>query len=280
MKRKGYDAAASSQGSISSDGSKLTLGAGWRDLTLPSFTFNSMAYGRAAAEAEHAPGDIPTTAMAAPEEQEMNTNEAAYAELLTTLESPCSSAVSLVSLNRLIYAVLCAITANIYFCRQDEGTRIAMREQMRFAYELLLGWLVRLHNGKCWVLPLIVISIWFWKSRASRGIWKVGSRYRFLYSKGTIELLLTDLGKRIQDIGSYPAWASRSVAICVCDNCLVKFSTNYEGCRDNGDGSWDYLFINWFLRPIAAADITAETFNPTTDGKHGAQHTADHLDFF
>ena len=145
-----------------------------------------------------------------------------------------------------------------------------MKAQMRFAYELLIGWLVRLHNNKSWVLPIVVLSIWFWKSRASRGIWAVGSRYRFLYSKKTVELLLTDLGKRVEDIGSYPPWASRSVALCVCDNCLVKFSTNYEGCRDNGDGSWDYLFVNWFLRPSAVSHITAENFNPINDGKHGA----------
>jgi hypothetical protein len=252
----------------------LTLGTGWRNLTLPSFTFNSMAYGRATAEPQHAAGEIATSTTisttANAEVPQMNTSEAAYDELLTILESPCNEGISLVSLNRLIYALLCAITANIYFCRQDEATRIEMRAQMRFAYELLIGWLVRLNNGKCWVLPVVVLSIWLWKSRASRGVWAVGSRYRFLYSKGTVELLLTDLGKRVQDIGSYPPWASRSVALCVCDNCLVKFSTNYEGCRDNGDGSWDYLFINWFLRPIAASHVTAENFNPITDGEHGA----------
>ena len=230
-----------------------------------------MTYGRAAAQAEEHPEErIATTTAIAPEAKPTNTaSEAAYDDLLTTLESPCNEKISLVSLNRLIYALLCAITANIYFCRQDEATRIAMKAQMRFAYELLIGWLVRLHNNKSWVLPIVVLSIWFWKSRASRGIWAVGSRYRFLYSKRTVELLLTDLGKRVQDIGSYPPWASRSVALCVCDNCLVKFSTNYEGCRDNGDGSWDYLFVNWFLRPIATSHVTAENFNPITDGKHG-----------
>ena len=220
------------------------------------------------AEVQYAAGEIATSTTANAEVPQMSTSEAAYDELLTILESPCNEGISLVSLNRLIYALLCAITANIYFCRQDEATRIAMKAQMRFAYELLIGWLVRLHNGKGWVLPIVVLSIWFWKSRATRGVWAVGSRYRLLYSKRTVELLLTDLGKRIQDIGSYPPWASRSVALCVCDNCLVKFSTNYEGCRDNGDGSWDYLFINWFLRPIAASHVTAENFNPMTDGKH------------
>ena len=45
-------ATATAQGGVSSGGRKSALGAAWRNLTLPPFTYNSMAYGRAAAQAE------------------------------------------------------------------------------------------------------------------------------------------------------------------------------------------------------------------------------------
>ena len=34
-------------------------------------------------------------------------------------------------------------------------------------------------------------------------------------------------------------------------------------------GAGTNLFVNWFLGPIAASHVTAENFNPITDGKHG-----------
>ena len=29
---------------------------------------------------------------------------------------------------------------------------------------------------------------------------------------------------------------------------------SYEGAREMGDGSWHYLFINWFLKPMRSTD--------------------------
>ena len=65
-------------------------------------------------------------------------------------------------------------------------------------------------------------------------------------------MIATDLGLRAE---IFPAWASRCVCIVAFDNCLINFATAYEGIRALGDGSRPYLFINWFLRPIHAAEI-------------------------
>ena len=156
MKRKAL-ATATAQSGVSSDGRKLTLGTGWRNLTLPPFTYNSMAYGRGAAQAEEQPEErIATTTVTAPEAKPTKTaSEAAYDDLLTTLESPCNEAISLVSLNRLIYALLCAVTANTYFCRQDEATGIAMKAQMKISTQLLAVSTARPRPHFAWqLLPL------------------------------------------------------------------------------------------------------------------------------
>ena len=104
-------ATATAQGGVSSGRRKSALGAAWRNLTLPPFTYNSMAYGRAAAQAEEQPEErIATTTVTAPEAKPTKTaSEAAYDDLLTTLESLCNEAIFLVSLNRLICALLCAV---------------------------------------------------------------------------------------------------------------------------------------------------------------------------
>ena len=138
MKRK-TPATSTAQGGVSSDRRKSTLGNGWRNLTLPPFPYNSMTYGRAAAQAEEHPEErIATTTAIAPEAKPTNTaSEAAYDDLLTTLESPCNEKNSLVSLNRLIYALLCAVTADTYFCCQDEATGIAMKARVKMSTQLL-----------------------------------------------------------------------------------------------------------------------------------------------
>ena len=116
-----------------------------------------MAYGRAAAQAEEQREErIATTTVAAPEAKPPNTaSEAAYDDLLTTLESPCNEAISLVSLDRLIYALLCAVTANTYFCRQDEAAGIAMKAQVKFSTQLLAVSTARPRPHFAWqLLPL------------------------------------------------------------------------------------------------------------------------------
>ena len=117
---------------------------------------------------------------------------------------------------------------NAYFCSQSEARRAEMQGQMAFSFELIIGWLLRLFNQKCWVLPIIVLSLWFLRCKAPRGVWDVGSKFRLLYSKRTTEMIAIDLGNKIQQPCYYPTWASRKVALCVFDNCLVKFGASYH----------------------------------------------------
>jgi len=119
---------------------------------------------------------------------------------------------------------------------------------------------------KCWVLPIVLLSLWFFKCSAAQGIWNVGSHVRILYTKAKTELIAFDLGREVQMPAFFPAWGSRKLVLCVFDNCLVKFGASYEGCRDSGDGSWHYLFINWLVRPISMDDVPND-FDPSTTGK-------------
>ena len=109
-----------------------------------------------AAQPEQPEERIVTTTATAPETKPTNTaGEAAHDDLLTTLESPCNEAISLVSLNRLTYALLCAVTADTYFCRQDEATGIAMKAQMKISTQLLAVSTARPRPHFAWqLLPL------------------------------------------------------------------------------------------------------------------------------
>ena len=73
-----------------------------------------------------------------------------------------------------------------------------MVANMEFAFELMIRWIVWLYNGKCWVLPIVVLSLWFWRCKAPQRIWDVCSRTRLLYTKRTTENIEFDLGKKVQ----------------------------------------------------------------------------------
>lgn len=237
----------------------MTISAGWRDLTVPGFTASSMGYGMTApATVSDATN---TTGAAAEEEDGTSASGGAYEVLLDTLSAPHGEVPSLVKTNHWLYGVLCALTFSAYFVSQSEARRRELMDKKTFAFEMIIGWVVRLYNGKCWVLPIVLLSLWFLHSRATKGIWRVGGKLRILYAKETTERIAFDLGNRIQRPGYYPPWASRKIALCVFDNCLVKFNTSYEGSREMGDGSWSYLFINWFVRPISLIDVPSD-FDP------------------
>lgn len=56
-------------------------------------------------------------------------------------------------------------------------------------------------------------------------------------------MIATDLGRRVMHPAAFPKHATRKVSLTVFDNCLVKFSKSYEGVKNDGDGSFSYLFI-------------------------------------
>ena len=255
--------------SVSKDGSAVTFKDGWRKFNVPSFTLKSMSYGAAASANDEASSST-NTDMERPnvgsDGCEQPSADDAYAEVLSVLSRQPDDSFSLSRLNPWLLKLLMTLSFNAYFCSQNEARRAEMQRQMAFSFELIIGWLLRLFNQKCWVLPIIVLSLWFLRCKAPRGVWDVGSKFRLLYSKRTTEMIAIDLGNKIQQPCYYPTWASRKVALCVFDNCLVKFGTSYEGARDMGDGSWHYLFINWFLKPMRSTDVPLD-FDPNEAGR-------------
>ena len=230
---------------------------------------DSMSYG-AAASANYEASSSTNTDTERPnvgsEGCEQPSADDAYAEVLNVLSRQPDDLFSLSHLNPWLLKLLVTMCFNAYFCSQSEARRAEMQGQMAFSFELIIGWLLRLFNQKCWVLPIIVLSLWFLRCKAPRGVWDVGSKFRLLYSKRTTEMIAIDLGNKIQQPCYYPTWASRKVALCVFDNCLVKFGTSYEGARNMGDGSWHYLFINWFLKPMRSIDVPSD-FDPNEAGR-------------
>ena len=265
FKRRASGGGGSSQGGVSSDGSSVTISDGWRDLTVPAFTVNSMAYGAASQPSVPGTSDVASDTVVE-EEDAAATSNGAYDELLATLAAPHGEVPSLVKTNTWLYAVLTAFTFSAFFASQSELGRREILQKKEFAFELIIGWIVRLFNGKCWVLPIVLLSLWLFHSGASKPIWKVGGKLKLFYSKAVTERIAVDLGNRIQKALYYPSWASRKITLCVFDICLVKFNTSYEGCRDLGDGTWNYLFINWFIKPISTVDVPGD-FDPAA-GNH------------
>ena len=196
------------------------------------------------------------------EEAAPSTSISAYDTLLTALAAPPGVEPSLVKINVFLYTVLTALTFSAFFTSRSDFERREILDKKEFAFELIIGWIVRLYNGKCWVLPIVILSLWLLHSVATKAIWGIGSNLRLLYSKQVTERIAVDLGNRVQSPGNFPIWASRKMILCVFHNCLVKFSTSYEGCKALGDGNYNYLFINFFTRPIPIADVPPD-FDPS-----------------
>ena len=111
-----------------------------------------------------------------------------------------------------------------------------MIEKRRFAFELMIGWMVRIYNQFALVFPVILLSLMALKCRIPKLFWSVLSRVRLLYDEKFTKQLALDLGQRIQLPRNYPGNASRLIGIGTFDNCLMKFLTSYEGVRSGGDG--------------------------------------------
>ena len=223
---------------------------GWSTWSLPGFTIDSMRYGIANGS------NSPSLSAAAGEQ---SPSDAAYETLLQKLErrgiNDTDDVTNLTRNNLWLYSILTAVTFNPWFAAQGEEARVARQVKLRFMFELIVAILVRLFNGKCWVYPIVLLSLWAWKCKVSKPFWGTLSRWKLLYSKKTTEMILADLGNRVMLPEYYPQSASRTVSLSVFDNCLVNFRTSYEGIRSEGDGSEAYLFINWFTVPINNDDV-------------------------
>jgi hypothetical protein len=207
-------ATASNKAKVSSDGSVVTISEGWRTLHLPSFTIGSMTYGEASNKAASSNADQKALS-ATGGEQDVSAPGSAYEALLATLAAPRSESQPLVKLNPWIYSVLAAMTFNAYFVARNEPERLRIMSEKEIAFEIMIGWIVRLFNMKCWVLPIVLLSLWFFKCSAAQGIWNVGSHVRILYTKATTELIAFDLGSKVQMPAFFPSLGIPKVGV-VC----------------------------------------------------------------
>ena len=105
--------------------------------------------------------------------------------------------------------VLCALTYSVYFASQTEARSL-------HSISLLAGLCDSNYNRKGWVSPIVLQSLWFLHSKASKPIWAVGGKLRLLYAKTATERAALVLGNRVQRAGRYPPWASRNIAYSLC----------------------------------------------------------------
>jgi hypothetical protein len=217
----------------------------FRSWSVPDFTRLSMIYG------------------AHNVEENRNNGNLAYQQLLDRLSQVGNDEcyqISLTALNYSLYYFLYLITMNTFVSQMAASERLKRQQRDLYKFEVMMGWLLRLVNGRCWVLPLVFLSIWAWKSRVPKPFWLFLRKIKLLYSKETTEMILTDLGIRVsleQSFNNVNSKYSSKVILAVFDNCLVKFKTSYEGIRDDGDGSRPYLFINWLTAPVLEVDVPA-----------------------
>jgi len=203
---------------------------------VPKFTADSMQYGATASSSEH--------------------TDQAYISLLDELASNDGGNDVNVNLftsnNQRVYDMLRGLTCNTSYFRLHPSARAQRDAQYLLAFEVIMAWLFRLLSGRCWVLTIVMLSLWAWKSRVPKPFWGLLSRLRLLYTKATTEMIAKDLGYRAlrQDRRS-----SGKVSLSVMDNCLVNFNTSFEGRQ--GEGNWAYLMVNWFTSPIPFEETKA-----------------------
>lgn len=236
--------------SVNDDAALLSriLPTNWRTWNVPRYTSRSMRYGVSTAQAS---SDV------AGEEDHY-----AYEELLDALE--CSNDVLDLSIrNSWLTSILAAVTFNPWYCNQNEDDRGFRMRKLNYVINVIIALLLRWYNGRCWVLNIVILSLWALKCHVPTPFWSVLGKWKLLYSKQTTEMIATDLGRRAE---IFPAWASRAICIAVFDNCLIKFNTSYEGIRSLGDGSRPYLFINWFIIPIKAEEVPISLQTLSSEG--------------
>lgn len=204
---------------------------------VPSFTADSMANGATG--------------------QSREVTDRAYSCLLDELVGDNVNLCDLVSENPRIYDILRRLTNGAFYCKQSMSYRSERDNESRLVFQFIMAWLLRLLNIKCWVLPIVLLSLWAWRSKVPKPFWRLLSRWRLLYSKETTEMIAADLGHRAL---RNPEWASKKLSFSVMDNCLVNFKTSFEGIREQGDGLRSYLMVNWLTSPVSASDTESPNF--------------------
>jgi hypothetical protein len=205
--------------------------------SFPAFTADSMANGATG--------------------QSREVTDRTYSCLLDELVGDNVNVCDLVSENPRIYDILRRLTNGAFYCKQSMSYRLERDNESRLVFQFIMAWLLRLLNIKCWVLPIVLLSLWAWRSKVPKPFWRLLSRWRLLYNKETTEMIAADVGHRAL---RNPEWASRKLSFSVMDNCLVNFKTSFEGIREQGDGLRSYLMVNWLTSPVSASDTESPNF--------------------
>ena len=66
--------------------------------------------------------------------------------------------------NSKLHQVLSAFTFSRFFCKESADRRTSLIEKRRFAFELMIGWMVRIYNQFALVFPVILLSLMALKS--------------------------------------------------------------------------------------------------------------------
>lgn len=252
----GYSSSAASMDTTAFTTSEAPFTRGWSTLTLPDVTIASMRGIRTTLSDSSQVGDDAAA-------------EGPYNELVTTLlgdHQPGDSSF-LTDNNPVLYRLLSAVTFNAWYCKKSYTERVALQRSRQFIFELMIAWMTRWYNGGAWVYPIVLLSLWAWKESVSSGFWGLLCSWRLLYHKDTVEVLLQDMGLRVQSPANFPPGKSRKVIFAVGDNCLCSFKTSFEGNREAGDGSFQHLFINWFTVPLGDSSNYPAGFDPAADGE-------------
>lgn len=152
-----------------------------------------------------------------------------------------------------------SLTFNAYYVGQSLADRLRIDADRRFAFDLMLGWIARLFNEHAWVFPIILLSLWAYRSGVPKPFWQVLRRVRLLYDIIVIETLAKDVGHQYGDWVNFPDRfpnnCSRDMVLVACDNLQLNFTTNFEGCREHGDGNYFYIFVTWLICALPLSTI-------------------------
>jgi hypothetical protein len=142
--------------------------------------------------------------------QSFGANDLAFESLLDSLVGVDASNVNdITSENPEIYNLLRRLTYGATFCMLSANARAQRESSVRGTFEFIMAWLFRLLNSKCWVLPIVLLSLWAWRSNVPRTILETPQSMKIpLELKKTTIMIASDLGNRAL---SYPQIGSRKL---------------------------------------------------------------------
>ena len=176
--------------------------------------------------------------------------DTAYDEIVGILVDPdrfLKEAFYYTSMNKKLYEILSSLTFSKWFCKQGAEKRNEVMKVRSFVFELMIAWLVRLHNKQALVFPMLSISLLALKCHIPTLFWMFLLHIRLIYSQNYAKRLALDMGDRLcfNDLMKCKQGTCNQIAVATFDNCLLRFNKFYEGVAADGDGNIIYNLINW-----------------------------------